>query len=214
MKTGLRTCTACLTRTCFFAPSSLVTGSKGSPLRGWFIVHGWALGSGGRLGAGSCAWSASGVPASVVAAASSVASSCLALPFGAPSVCRVKVRLRATVLWCWGAWCWRAGRRLPRLLASGVRACNNLENVRCVQCARHRIAHDIPGKIVLMSYWLVLMLVHVLRTIPDGLVQMHCTPTLVLRLDHKFARTKKLKAMAPPRIASTVKASNSSFGML
>ena len=43
------------------------------------------------------------------------------------------------------------GRRLPRLLASGVRACNNLENVRCVQCARHRIAHDIPGKIVLMS---------------------------------------------------------------
>ena len=93
------------------------------------------------------------MPASVVAAASSVASSCLALPFGAPSVCRVIVRLRATVLWCWllGR-AWRAGRRLPRLLASGVRACNNLENVRCVQCARHRIAHDIPGKIVLMSY--------------------------------------------------------------
>jgi hypothetical protein len=116
------------------------------------FVHGWALplGSGGRLGAGSCAWSASGVPASVVAAASSAASSCLALPFGAPSVCRVIVRLRATVLWCWGGR--GAGRRLPRLLASGVRACNNLENVRCVQCARHRIAHVIQGKIVLMSY--------------------------------------------------------------
>ena len=52
---------------------------------------------------------------------------------------------------CCGAGGRGAGRRLPRLLASGVRACNNLENVRCVQCARHRIAHDIPGKIVLMS---------------------------------------------------------------
>ena len=136
--------------------------------------------------------------------------------------CRLVPRACAALKCGCGRPCCGAGGRgagvlvgvLPRLLASGVRACNNLENVRCVQCARHRIAHDIPGKIVLMSYWLVLMLVHVLRTIPDGLVQMHCTPTLVLRLDHKFARTKKLKAMAPPRIASTVKASNSSFGML